>query len=340
MLFAPSGPQSPRRRNRIKSILLTIFIVLAIYFIFFAHPESSHKPSTKTDYAQLHKATPTPKADEQARPVIRKHKEMIVASMKSDDTSWFTEYFPDWSRSIYVVDDKTAPLTVPYNKGRESMVYLTYIIDNYDSLPDVMLFLHSQRFQWHNDDPYYDGVAMLRNLQVPYLQKKGYVNLRCVWTLGCPVEIHPLSDGHRDDVHAGEYFLNAFKELFPSYPVPEEIGTSCCAQLGVNRTVVLSRPKSDYEHFRNWLAATTLTDDLSGRIMEYSWHIIFGQKAVYCPSAEACYCNLYGLCDLKCSEGTCAGRYVLPPFSSLPKGWPYVGWDGQAQNPSYGLPES
>ena len=135
-----------------------------------------------------------------------------------------------------------------------------------------MLFLHSQRFQWHNDDPYYDGVAMLRNLQVPYIQKKGYVNLRCVWTLGCPVEIHPLSDGHRDDVHAGEYFLNAFKELFPSYPVPEEIGTSCCAQLGVNRTVVLSRPKSDYEHFRDWLAATTLTDDLSGRIMEYSWH--------------------------------------------------------------------
>lgn len=127
MLFAPSGPQSPRRRNRIKSILLTIFIVLAIYFIFFAHPESSHKPSTKTDYAQLHKATPTPKADEQARPVIRKHKEMVVASMKSDETSWFAEYFPDWSRSIYVVDDKTAPLTVPSNKGRESMVYLTYV---------------------------------------------------------------------------------------------------------------------------------------------------------------------------------------------------------------------
>jgi Protein of unknown function (DUF3431). len=143
-----------------------------------------------------------------------------------------------------------------------------------------MLFLHSQRFQWHNDDPYYDGVAMLRNFQVPYLQKKGYVNLRCTWTLGCPVEIYPFSDGHRDGPHAGEYFLNAFKELFPSSPVPEEIGASCCAQLGVNRTTVLSRPKADYEHFRNWLATTTLTDDLSGRIMEYSWHSKYLAHAV------------------------------------------------------------
>jgi len=202
-----------------------------------------------------------------------------------------------------------------------------------------MLFIHSQRFQWHNDDPYYDGVAMLRNFQVPFLQKKGYVNLRCVWTLGCPVEIHPLSDGHRDDVHAGEYFMNAFKELFPQSPVPEEIGASCCAQFGVSRATVLKRPKSDYEHFRRWLVETELTDDVSGRVLEYSWHIIFGQDPVYCPDASACYCNVFGLCDLNCDQGTCEGRYVLPPFSSLPKGWPYIGWKGQAQDPSNGLPE-
>ena len=30
-----------------------------------------------------------------------------------------------------------------------------YIIDNYDTLPDVMVFIHSLRYQWHNDDPLY-----------------------------------------------------------------------------------------------------------------------------------------------------------------------------------------
>lgn len=129
MLFAPSGPQSPRRRNRIKAIFITIAIVLAIYFLFFAGDEVRAKSISndeKPTYAQRHGATPKPKAaDELARPIIHKHKEMVVASMESDDTSWLSEYFSDWSRSIYVVDDKKAPLTVAKNKGRESMVYLT-----------------------------------------------------------------------------------------------------------------------------------------------------------------------------------------------------------------------
>ncbi|KAJ5649215.1 Lipase class 3 [Penicillium longicatenatum] len=338
------GPQSPRRRNRIKAILITIGIVLALYFLFFAGPESPTKAvnNDRPSYAQ--RPTPKPKIDpidEQARPAIRKRKDMIVASMKNDDTTWLAEYFPDWSRSIYVVDDKKAPLTVAKNKGRESMVYLTYIIDNYENLPDIMLFIHSLRYQWHNDDPYYDGVPMLRNFQVPYLQKMGYVNLRCVWTLGCPVEIHPSTDTHRDDVHAGEYFKTGFMELFPDEPIPKEVGVSCCAQFGVTRDTVLTRPKSDYERFRVWLSNTSLGDDLSGRIMEYSWHMIFGQPPVHCPAAGDCYCNVFGLCNLNCpNDAVCDNRYVLPPFSSLPKGWPFLGWKGQEQDPTYGLPET
>lgn len=147
-----------------------------------------------------------------------------------------------------------------------------YIIDNYDRLPEVMLFIHSLRYQWHNDHPYYDGVPMLRNFQVPYLLKQGYVNLRCSWALGCPTEIRPYSDTHRQDVHAGEYFKTGFMELFPGVEVPQEVGVSCCAQFAVTSTQVHNRPKSDYERFRRWLAETSLKDELSGRIMEYSWH--------------------------------------------------------------------
>lgn len=52
-------------------------------------------------------------------------KAMIIASMKKDDTSWYAQYFPDWERNIYVVDDPEANLTVALNKGREGNVYLT-----------------------------------------------------------------------------------------------------------------------------------------------------------------------------------------------------------------------
>lgn len=148
-----------------------------------------------------------------------------------------------------------------------------------------MLFIHSQRYQWHNDDPYYDGVPMINRVQIPYLQQHGYANLRCPWILGCPVEIRPHTARHREDVHAGEYFKTGFMELFPDEDVPEEVGVSCCAQFGVTRWKILERPRSEYIRFRNWLAETELTDELSGRIMEYSWHSMLRQ-VIYVEFAD------------------------------------------------------
>lgn len=54
-------------------------------------------------------------------------KDLIVASMVGDNTTWLYDSLPDWHKSIYIVDDKYADLTVSTNKGRESMVYLTYV---------------------------------------------------------------------------------------------------------------------------------------------------------------------------------------------------------------------
>ncbi|OOF90022.1 hypothetical protein ASPCADRAFT_212302 [Aspergillus carbonarius ITEM 5010] len=348
MLFFRGGVNSPRRRNQEKAIFCTILIIYALYFLFFAGSSDPKRADTSAQNvvkggphrdSRSGQASPSASAAARQRQTITK--EMVVASITGDDVSWLYEYFPEWHKSVYVVDDKNAKLTVQLNKGRESMVYLTYIIDNYDNLPDSILFIHPERYQWHNDDPYYDGVPVLRNFQVPYLQKQGYVNLRCAWVLGCPAEIHPLTDSHRSDVHAGEYFKTGFMELFPEAEVPDEVGVSCCAQFAVTSWKIRERPKSDYVRYRKWLAETTLPDALSGRIMEYSWHMIFGKGPVYCPTAEECYCKVFGLCDLDCpTEGDCAGRYVLPPYSSLPKGWPYIGWKGQKQDPSKGLPEA
>jgi hypothetical protein len=53
---------------------------------------------------------------------------VVVASQASENATWIGEAFPTWEQNIYRVDDPDAPLTVPKNKGRESMVYLTYVI--------------------------------------------------------------------------------------------------------------------------------------------------------------------------------------------------------------------
>ena len=55
-------------------------------------------------------------------------RELVVASLNGDPVSWINENLPDWTARIYVVNNPDANLTVPLNKGRESMVYLTYAV--------------------------------------------------------------------------------------------------------------------------------------------------------------------------------------------------------------------
>ena len=50
------------------------------------------------------------------------------------------------------------------------MAYLTYIIDNYHALPEILVFLHSHRNGWpegwHTDNSNYDNVESVKALQL------------------------------------------------------------------------------------------------------------------------------------------------------------------------------
>ncbi|TRX87772.1 hypothetical protein FHL15_011329 [Xylaria flabelliformis] len=326
--------RSPRR------LLVATFLVIALFLILARHGrEYVVGPAQAPAPATLHPEHEHEHGGESHIVVEQKQDhelELVVASVKAENTSWFDTYLPDWHKNIYVADDPHAPLTVPRNKGREAMVYLTYIIDRYDDLPQNVLFVHASRFAWHNDDPDYDALPTLRHFRLPYLRATGYVNLRCVWVIGCPGEIRPAIDETKKDeaekIQAKHIYKEAFEELLPEVPLPELVAVSCCSQFGVTRETLRSRPREDYIRYREWLLATPLDDALNGRVFEFAWHIIFGKEAVHCPSAAECYCNVFGFCDIPCSDDSCTGRYTLPPFSSLPKGWPLVGWQEEERN--------
>ena len=182
---------------------------------------------------------------------------------------------------------------------------------------------------------------MLQNLQIPYLMQQGYTNIRCVWTLGCPSELKdfaklPSADEMAKDPKSAEntqfHFPAAFHELFPNVQLPDTVGVACCAQFALTRNKILERPVEDYMRYRKWLLETPLVDHVSGRVLEYTWHIIFGQQAVHCPNVHECYCKVFGYCNLKCGEKSCGERWPFPPFSSLPDGWPYKGWQGETKS--------
>ncbi|KAJ4141646.1 hypothetical protein NW768_000862 [Fusarium equiseti] len=315
-----AGHWAPRQRsNRAPIIAFVLFVILVFYYRDILFGSNTPARKHRNDY-------PTLNLDDNAV-------EMVVASMKHENVSWLDEYLPEWKKNIYVVDDNKAKLTVPMNKGREAMVFLTYIIDRYDSLPGNVVFHHAERFQWHNDNPDYDALPLLQNFRFDNLKKVGYANLRCVWVLGCPAEIRPIKDEapakEGEPVHARHVYKAAFQELFPSLEIPEEVGVTCCSQFAVRRETIRQRPRAEYVRFREWLIVSALGDDLSGRVLEYSWHIIFGKDPVHCPNAAECYCQNYGMCDMQCEADKCESQYTLPPFSTLPKGWPQIGWKGE-----------
>ncbi|KAK8086446.1 hypothetical protein PG994_001420 [Apiospora phragmitis] len=276
----------------------------------------------------------------QQHPPTLREVDVVVASTKSDNTTWFHRHLPpQWQKSIYVVDDPKARLRVPQNKGREAMVYLTHIVNNYDDLADSLVFFHASRFAWHNDDPDYDGLATLQHFQFPYLRAQGYVNLRCVWVIGCPAEIRPMEDAQTTEVPrrrrrgvptAKEVYKDSFEQL-PARPPGARRGR-CELLLSIRRHAGGDPPASAGGLYALPRVATQYPPRRC-----FEREIIFGQEAVHCPSAEDCYCNVWGLCGLNCTESECDGRYTLPPVSTLPGGWPKVGWDKE-QRPFSGPP--
>ena len=222
---------------------------------------------------------------------------IVVPRMKNEDISWMYEALPDLNVNIYIANDPMSPFHPPKNKGHEVMVYLTYIIDHYEQLPDVIIFMHSHRFTHHNNEILgYDATQMLRRLSSEYVIRQGYVNMRCNWSPGCPEWLNPYATREHMGKQEEAVLAESWHELFPHDPLPKTLAQACCAQFALSRKRILSSAKSRYVFYRDWIMRTPLSDYVSGRIWEYSWQFLFTGQSVYCPVEHICYCDGYGVC--------------------------------------------
>lgn len=129
----------------------------------------------------------------------------------------------------------------------------------------------------------------------------------------------------------------------------DAVRAQCCAQFVVSRERVWQHTKAEYIALRQWLldgtaratsrrnqngAVAPADDKVAGRILSYLWHILFAKRGAdglieleslnkaSCPSAQECYCRLYGRCNLQCTNpGSCRGQYSLPKYYKLPDDW-------------------
>ena len=131
--------------------------ILALIIIAFAsHGEKFNLP-------HLHDLKPFSKGPSVDHTTSGITKAIVTSVQAKDETTadWVAEFLPDWQAVVYVTDrtsdypvsDNASLITpnhLPVNKGREASVYLTYIIQNYYTLPDYMVFIHGKRYQIHN----------------------------------------------------------------------------------------------------------------------------------------------------------------------------------------------
>ncbi|KAF2725441.1 hypothetical protein K431DRAFT_280810 [Polychaeton citri CBS 116435] len=246
---------------------------------------------------------------------------VVISGRNDTDLSFVAFFRARWQLFLYDVDDarnKDSRLHIPMNKGREAMVYLSWIIDNYDHLPWAAIMLHGHAEAWHQLD---NIVRMVRGINLEALAQAGYISFRCAWFPSCPAELRLIDHdaiawGNRDMAETIEEVLSRdWSSLFPNEPLPPTVASQCCAQFAVTRAAITRRPKEHYKRLRSWLIDSSLDDERSGRVLEKLWAYIFTGDAVHCPPPEQCACEHFGQCNTHVFEQSPEG---LPSFPQWP----------------------
>lgn len=163
------------------------------------------------------------------------------------------------------------------------MVYLTFIIDNYDALPDIMFFHHHHDQAWHQS---FSSGFELKHLNLNTVLNQGYVSPRCL--PGCENVIDLSGDVAPVDQLVGKSRDVLISSVLHEFwldgngkrrKLPKRIAAPCCAQFAVSKEMVRRRGRREWEGLREWLIRTEVGSRESGRVLEYTWHLWFGREA-------------------------------------------------------------
>lgn len=153
------------------------------------------------------------------------------------------------------------------NIGREGHTYLTHIINNYDNLADLTIFIQDD-FYNHLFRLSYFFDKLNENID------KQFYQYPCSWRVGDGYSTisRPIVNGFLDlsgwqpDLFAIKNFAERFGLYLPNHYVSET-----CAHFFVKKENILKYPKEKYEGILNWL----LSFDGNGYTLEHAWTIIF-----------------------------------------------------------------
>lgn len=209
----------------------------------------------------------------------------VVISHYNEDINWVHQLIHPYT----VISKQTK------NVGTENWSYVSFIIQNYDNLPDKILFVHGHENSYHQS---YSTPYIANHLNWSKLQ---YVNVNdhYFWRnrgneegLQYFVENEDYEDV--DNNYRRSYrlwFTDNWEDAFGNYiKRPTESSFLGFGQFMVSKQLILRHPIDFYKRLLNWLETTDIDERMyigdikhfnkahayvSGRLCEYNWHYIF-----------------------------------------------------------------
>ncbi|KAI9656975.1 MAG: hypothetical protein M1831_004523 [Alyxoria varia] len=233
----------------------------------------------------------------------KRERVVVVATTSQQDTSWTDDLPESWSAHKFIMDDKTLkPHSVPRNVGREAMAYLTYIITEYDNLPEIVAFVHGHFTAWHQPETI---TSRLEDLNITHLYQNQFTSLRCKgnddadWAKVNFWAIKPWN-------FLGPFWRVIFPDGDPVTNVtdfPQTVRIHNGAQFATTRENLRRRSKEDWERIR-WplIRGVEEFDELKriadsvdgnynyalGMVFEPIWHILMGKDPDWRPPVDEC----------------------------------------------------
>lgn len=171
------------------------------------------------------------------------------------------------AKSVYVYDKENSenPYNIPVNKGNEASVFLKYIIDFYDNLEEYTFFIHDEEYAWHHSGSIINQFEEAKNSGKLYYN----INDRCILGNIC-------TNPHYNDIL--NWYNTYIEKYIPIKSLPNENWTEGhrgSAQFLVHKSLIQKLPKEFYEGLYNWIITTDLCNAISGRFLEWTWHIFW-----------------------------------------------------------------
>jgi hypothetical protein len=189
----------------------------------------------------------------------------VVVAHYNEDTSWVNNL----KYKYKIISKAGIPAEHPPNKGNEASSFLQYIIENYDNLDDITVFVHGHRSDWHHKENIDEKINRIAF-------DKDYYNIN---TNDTGNSLTPLTK-HHDSLAKMKQMLPQLGNILNIRFEPAKIVYRNSAQFYVKKELIKKHSKETYFKLHAWLMYNNESSYYTGRAFEYTWHIIFTGRHV------------------------------------------------------------